>query len=173
MAKRKQTFPEPGCYSCPHHTVLGNGIFGTRVCMGVKSKKGKRFRSSDPHYKPPKWCPKRLPVRICRISRPANEMYASMECDTRISHEAEKLEYYSLHTYRYDPVPRRKFATGISARELYERAKKELTEAILDEADLRVGDVIEIDDGLRPYYFYYYSSGCLLPTSSLESIRRL
>lgn len=173
MAKRKQTFPEPGCYSCPHHTMLGNGIFGTRVCMGVKSKKGKRFRNSDPQYKPPKWCPKRLPSKVCRIYRPANEMYESMERDTHLSLEAEKLEHYPLLTYRYDPVPRREFATDISARELYERAKKELPEAILDEADLQVGDVIEIDDGLRPYYFYYYSSTCLLPTTSLESIRRL
>ena len=69
MAKKKPTFPEPLCSTCPHHTILGNAIFGTRVCMGVKSKKGKRFRSSDPKYKPPKWCPKRISPRICRIYR--------------------------------------------------------------------------------------------------------
>lgn len=53
MAKN-QSFPIPGCSSCPHYEVVG-GL--TRYCSGFKRRKPKRFKSSDPRLKVPKCVP--------------------------------------------------------------------------------------------------------------------
>jgi hypothetical protein len=173
MAKKKPTFPEPLCSTCPHHTILGNAIFGTRVCMGVKSKKGKRFRSSDPKYKPPKWCPKRISPRICRIYRLGSEEQALMEADSRQRYDPQTLDWYPLIAHRYAPTPRLEFPISMSPKEFYEQAQRDLVDSVLEGVCLEYGDVIEIDDGLRPYYFYYYDSTHLFPTLGLETVRQL
>lgn len=56
MAK-KPTFPEPGCWRCPHYTVQGKFPCETRYCMGTGRKRGKRFKKSDPQYKAPQMVP--------------------------------------------------------------------------------------------------------------------
>ena len=61
-------FFEPSCTECPSYSVQGTFPCETRYCM-AKSRKGKRFKSSDPKFRAPKWCPKRLPSRVCRLYR--------------------------------------------------------------------------------------------------------
>jgi len=53
MKKRKYTFPEPQCRSCPRYQEFGTVFSPTRYCGGFKRKKPKRFRSSDPAFKIP------------------------------------------------------------------------------------------------------------------------
>lgn len=173
MAKRKPTFPELPCYACQHYTMLGDKIFGTRACMGVKSKKGKRFRKSDPKYKPPKWCPRRLSVKVCRIYRLADEEYALLEENRRQSLDVRGLDSYPLLAHRYDPVPRLEFSIGMSAKQFYQQAMEEPVSEIFQDVELEYGDVIEIDDGLKPYYFYYYNFSHLIPTWGLERTRKI
>ena len=39
-----------------------------RYCNGFpKKRKSKRFRKSDPKYKPPKWCPRLTSPPVCRV----------------------------------------------------------------------------------------------------------
>lgn len=64
MAKQKCTFPGRNCPSCPYHETVGV----TRYCSGFpKKRKARRFRKSDPKYKPPKWCPRRISPPVCRV----------------------------------------------------------------------------------------------------------
>ena len=108
---KKYSFPELGCSSCEHLQRVGGVLCETRYCGGFpKKKKPRRFRSSDPKYKAPKWCPRRLPTPVCRIYGFADEQSRSIE--------------------------------------------------ILSEHDIGLGEVVEIDDGLKPYYFYYRAKRC-------------
>ena len=79
MKKRKYTFPEPQCRSCPHYQEFGTLFSPTRYCGGFKRRKPKRFRSSDPALKIPRWCPRRLSPMICRIYGFADECAEYME----------------------------------------------------------------------------------------------
>lgn len=64
MAKQKYTFPGPFCPGCQYHQLVGC----TRYCNGFpKKRKPKRFRESDPRYKPPKWCPRLISPPVCRV----------------------------------------------------------------------------------------------------------
>ena len=79
MKKRKYTFPELRCRSCPHYQKFGTVFSPTRYCGGFKRRKPKRFRSSDPAFKIPRWCPRRLLPMICRIYGFADEYAEYME----------------------------------------------------------------------------------------------
>lgn len=113
---KKYSFPELGCSSCEHLQRVGGVLCETRYCGGFpKKKKPRRFRSSNPKYKAPKWCPRRLPTPVCRIYSFADEQSRSIE--------------------------------------------------ILSEHDIGLGEVVEIDDGLKPYYFYYLNWSNVVPVS--------
>ena len=113
---KKYSFLELGCSSCEHLQRIGGVLCETRYCGGFpKKKKPRRFRSSDPKYKAPKWRPRRLPTPVCRIYGFADEQSRSIE--------------------------------------------------ILSEHDIGLGEVVEIDDGLKPYYFYYLNWSKVVPVS--------
>ncbi len=65
MAKEKHTFPGPFCPGCQYHQLVGC----TRYCNGfLKKRKAKRFRKSDPKYKPPQMVPQDdLPAGVPRL----------------------------------------------------------------------------------------------------------
>ena len=153
-------FFEPSCTECPSYSVQGTFPCETRYCM-AKSRKGKRFKSSDPKFRAPKWCPKRLPSRVCRVYRLKDEE-GSLEWARRAVFNPNELTYYPAAGYRYDPEPKLKKNIGYTVRQFYERVNEDGPEYILDELGLEFGDLFELDDGLKPYYFYYYGPGVVL-----------
>lgn len=148
---KKHTFPEPGCHSCPHYQLVGNVPWETRYCKGFKRKKAKRFRSSDPKIKAPRWCPRRISPPACRIYGFTDEQSAFMELVYR------DCEQDGLHI---DPLPhhyklRMEISLGMTAKQFYGETQMEYLDNILPpEAAVKTGEIIEIDDGLQPYYFY-------------------
>lgn len=68
---------EPTCYNCPHRVHYGGDVpmkkYGVMMRLGdvfcVFGKKAQRFKKSDPKFKVPQWCPRRLPARKLRMSR--------------------------------------------------------------------------------------------------------
>ena len=52
---------------------------------------------------------------------------------------------------------------GMTAQQFFEAAKEEYLRNIIQDVELRGGEVIEIDDGLRPYRFYVYSDALVIP----------
>jgi hypothetical protein len=53
--------------------------------------------------------------------------------------------------------PRMEVPTGLTAKQFYTSVKEECLSQIIPGLDVRPGEVICIDDGLKPYYFYYRS----------------
>lgn len=160
---KKVKFPEYGCWECPSYSVQGKFPCETRYCM-AKSKKGKRFKNSDPKYKPPKWCPRRLPARICRVYR-LREEARELEFLRREDTDLKKLTYFSAQGFHYDPEPKLEQEISLTAKQFYQKANEDGAEGILDTDDLEPGDLFEIDDGLKSYFFYYFSFATILPSS--------
>ena len=155
MKKHTYKFPEPGCRSCLYHQEVGL----TRYCGGFKGKKPKRFRSSDPVFKAPKWCPKRLSPMICRIYGFADERCKYMEMRTIANFNNEPHIYPLESHYKL----RREMPVGLNAKQFFQASESETLEELLSDDDLSLGEVIEIDDGLKSYYFYYLEFQRLIP----------
>lgn len=161
MAK-KYSFPEPGCGSCQHLQYAGNNVLSTRYCSGFPKKKTpRRFRSSDPQIKAPKWCPLRLPSPVCRVYGFADEQSRAMDFLTREHFDPKHNLYIYPSSYRYKL--RLETSLGINAKTFYERVSHSDLDDFLMEADISLGEVVEIDDGLHPYYFYYLSWSRFVP----------
>lgn len=61
----------------------------------------------------------------------------------------------------------------MTASQLYDAMQRESVEQIFFDSgvELEYGEVIEIDDGLKPYYFYYLNYGELIPLYSFDRSR--
>ncbi len=167
MAKEKHTFPGPFCPGCQYHQLVGC----TRYCNGfLKKRKAKRFRKSDPKYKPPRWCPRMISPPVCRV-------YGF------VSSESEYLDWY-LNRKDYKPgvhispsesryMLRCEGTLGLSAKQFYDTMQRESVEQTFSDAgmELEYGEVIEIDDGLKPCYFYYLNYDRLIPLYSFDRSR--
>lgn len=152
LMTKKQSFPTPGCSSCPHYEVVG-GI--TRYCSGFKRRKAKRFRSSDPRFKAPKRCPKRISPPICRIYGYVDECSEYMEIMHRVDYEMGRSKIISPSPSHYKP--KAELSLGKTAKQFYDATQEEPLSDILP-VEVEPGEIIEIDDGLQPYYFYVLNS---------------
>ena len=57
---------------------------------------------------------------------------------------------------------------GINARTFYERVSHGDLDDFLMEADISLGEVVEIDDGLHPYFFYCLSWSRFVPAPTFD-----
>ncbi len=167
--KKRIIFPEPGCYCCDCYRTQGTPPFETRLCMGGKWKKrGRRFRASDPQYKAPKWCPKRLPIPICRVYGFADEMSREMETASMLLQQ----DTYSPLAFHYKL--RGETPLGMNAKEFYDAMREQTLEDIMPEQRVEYGEVLEIDDGLKPYFFVRINSTTVLSISffALDMVKK-
>ena len=171
MAKIKYTFPGSTCPGCPYHQIVGGVVSGTRYCNGFpKKRKPKRFKRSDPKYKPPKWCPRLISPPVCRVYGFVDEKSEFLEwCLNRRDYKPGA--HISPSEYRYKL--RCEADLRMTAKQLYDAMQRESVEQIFSDAgmELEYGEVIEIDDGLNPYYFYYLNYGRLIPLYSFDRSR--
>ena len=163
MAKMKYTFPGPTCPGCQYHQSVGDGLVQTRYCNGFdKKRKSKRFKRSDPKYKPPKWCPRLISPPVCRVYGFVNSEAAVT--DWLLNREAtaaksgnEQEAYRSVSEYRYKL--RCELSLGLTAKQFYAAMLTDVSTCVTSKIRNQVeyGEIIEIDDGLKPYYFYFDS----------------
>lgn len=159
MAK-KYTFPEENCWSCQFYQQVGSLASETRYCNGFKRRKPRRFRKNDPSIKVPKWCPKRISPPICRIWGFRDEKSEFMERLFRRDYGKEK--YASPSPQHY--APRKEISLGLTAKRFYDEVQNHpLYEVLPPDVDVCDGEIIEIDDGLKPYYFYVQNFGIVVP----------
>lgn len=167
MAKTKYTFPVPTCPGCQYHQLVGCA----RYCNGFpKKRKSKRFRKSDPKYKPPKWCPRLTSPPVCRVYGFVDEKSEFLEW--RLNRKDYKPgAHISPSESRYRL--RCEGTLGLTAKQFYDAMQRESVEQTFSDAgmELEYGEVIEIDDGLKPYYFYYLNYDRLLPLYSFDRSR--
>ncbi len=163
MGKQKYTFPGPTCPGCQYHQSVGDGLLQTRYCNGFdKKRKSKRFMRSDPKYKPPKWCPRLISPPVCRVYGFVNSEAAVT--DWLLNREAtaaksgnEQEAYRSVSEYRYKL--RCELSLGLTAKQFYAAMLSDVSTCVTSKIRNQVeyGEIIEIDDGLKPYYFYFDS----------------
>ena len=164
---KKYSFPEMQCSSCPDFKQAGAELWGSRYCSGFpKKRKHKRFRSSDPKYKAPKWCPRRISPPVCRIYGFADEQSREMDVLTRENFDFKRDLYIYPSPFHYKL--RLEMPLGINAKTFFERSRHRDLEDFLVETDLSLGEVVEIDDGLQPYYFYYLTWSKFVPVLAFQ-----
>lgn len=162
---KKYSFPEMQCSSCPDFQRTGAELWGSRYCSGFpKKRKPKRFKSSDPKYKAPKWCPRRISPPVCRIYSFADKLSRELDIFPRNHFDRKRDMYVCLSSAHYKL--RLETTLGINAKTFFERSKHGDLDDFLIETDLSLGEVVEIDDGLRPYYFYHLSWSRFVPVLS-------
>ena len=169
MKKQKYTFPEGNCWNCQFYQKVGSLASETRYCHGFKRKKARRFRSSDPLIKAPKWCPRRISPPICRIYGFKDERSEYLEGLFRRDYGKDK--YASPSPQHY--APRQEISLGLTAKRFFDEVQNHpLHEVLPPDADVKDGEIIEIDDGLKPYYFYVQSFGMVIPLRSFQMDKR-
>ena len=156
---KKYTFPVPGCGQCPHHQRVGSPFCETRYCAGFKRRKPKRFRRSDPISKAPKWCPKRIDPPACRIHGFKDERSAHMDSLWRAEYISGRMKTVSPAAFHYKP--RTEIQLGMTARQFFAASQEGPLCDVLPEEVLN-GEIIEINDGLQPYYFYVLDSATVI-----------
>lgn len=57
----------------------------------------------------------------------------------------------------------REMPVSMNARQFFQAAQEEPLEELLSDLDMDFGEVVEIDDGLCPCYFYYFGFLKLIP----------
>lgn len=149
----------PQCANCPHlgyHDGLVapkiKGAFstaGSRYCSG--GKRIRVFKSSDPKVYVPAWCP-------CRKSPAELRVYCYK--DNISWYLRYLLEQDGIHSTPsgYEYAVRYEGSTTLTARDFYEQTSQRPITDILG-FQIKSGEVIEIDDGLAPYYFHVREYG--------------
>lgn len=145
-------FYVPNCVSCPEMKRVGPFGFETRYCFGFPGKKQKRLPKRGLQRSVASWCPKQILPPACRILGFVDEKNAMMEFllngDT-----CGKENLFSPSPQRYKI--RGEYPLAMSAKQFYEALESSSLLSIFPDIDFRFGEILEIDDGHKPYYFYY------------------
>ena len=148
------------CSSCDKHLRYTEPVpkkqkgvtmhFGERFCLG--GKRARKFSRSDPKIYVPSWCPKRKDPSELRIYgfKSTNDwmMHDMLCCHLERDIHPEARRYAVEHE---QPIK-------LTAREFAQRCNEEPDEAILGVAVQRY-QVVEIDDGIEPSFFYKTEQG--------------
>lgn len=118
--------------------------YGQQYCRG--GKKLRMFRPRDPKVYPPAWCPRRKDPAEYRVY---SYMNAMVWYHRRLFKEAGSP--FTPSGYEY--ALRAEGSTGM-APAAFQKAVKGQPPSELLGIPIYMGDVIEIDDGLRPYFFF-------------------
>lgn len=169
MELRKLTCAE--CTSHLHYMehlpIKQNGVtmhFGDRFCLG--GKKPRRFGRNDPKIYVPAWCPKRKVPSELRIYRFKNTEEWMMHHDM-CEHMGKDI---SPSAFRYALAY--ELLTPLTPREFAKRCNEEPDAETLGVAVHRYY-VVEIDDGIKPAFFYKTEHGYeLLGLFDAETARK-
>ena len=145
---------QPRCYGCEHLVAHKSAVpkrvkgvlmkEGFRYCTG--GKRTKRFAAHDPKELVPVWCPRRNAPPVLRIYRLKDEQSRYMHYMFKSAESS-----YSPTEHRYALLYEGK--SEFNAIEFQRKAQEDIIFE-LDGQRLEIDDVIEIDDGLCPYWFY-------------------
>lgn len=115
-----------------------------------KGKKGKRFLKKDSKLKPPVWCPLRLTSPVCRIYGFRDALQERLAFDEWLSIDPAKVGWYFPMSHRYQV--RQEISLGLTAEQFYTAAQEQTVDEILNGVPVQNGELIEIDNGLAPYF---------------------
>jgi len=147
------------CIECPYHKThnsfepikIDGRSFncGDQYCIG--GKKAKRFRPSDPKVYPPTWCPRRKSPIEYRV-------YAYKDRRKLLMHQWYESEGLIDTPYGSQFFLRTEGNTNYNASAFQKEIEHRHPSDILG-IPIHDCEVIEIDDGLEPYYFHVTKKG--------------
>lgn len=165
---------KPTCIGCPHDLHYGEfvpkkqfGVMmhcGERFCTG--GKKARRFKRNDPKINVPEWCPKRKAPCEVRV-------YGFKDEDAKTLHYllcvgADSVAAPSGHRYAL----KRELHTELQPAEFWSRCAMEPYSDLLG-FEVGLYEVLEIDDGLKPAFFYNTGNGLVIePRFDAEKARK-
>ena len=161
---QKNSFPAGSCSSCPFYVLAGASLVQSRYCKGRKGRKPKPFRKSDPYTKAPKWCPRRLATPVCRVYTYKSPEDEQMEWFLHKETSMQNSNYISVIKSRY--ITAKEFPAHMTAKQFYEATEQEPIASIIPDYAFKFGEIIEIDDGIKPYAFYYRDYATVIPVLS-------
>lgn len=150
---------KPRCADCPYYGCYNEPVprkvqgaflgIGSRYCTG--GRRIKVFKSRDPKVYVPTWCPRRkspTELRVyCFKDSAAWLLRYLLERDG--VHNSPSGHEYAV---RYEGH------AELTARDFYKLIQeKSITE--VSGIQVQTGEIIEIDDGLKPYYFHVVDYG--------------
>ena len=169
----KNLFHKPRCSSCEYYGVHNESVpkkvagaflrVGCRYCSG--GKRIRVFKRSDPKVYIPSWCPRRKESAELRVYcyKDTDAWFLSFLFEQDGAHR-------SAHGYEY--AVRHECSTELTAKGFYESTEHKLISDVLG-FPVQVNEVIEIDDGLRPYFFVVHEYGVeLLAYFDRDSARK-
>lgn len=86
-----------------------------------------------------------------------------MDCFIREAWEARPKKCISPERRRYEV--KTVITLGLTAKQFFENMRDYRLSDVIPDMAFNGGEVIEIDDGLRPYRFYVYSNSLVIPVN--------
>ena len=146
---------KPSCIGCPHNHYHSDMVpqkkFGVMMHCGehfcTGGKRARRFKRGDPKIHVPKWCPKRKNPCELRIYALKSKQdwwtHCSLNCDAG--------KHFSVSAHRY--ALRYEGTIELSPYEFWKEREQSPYDDLLPVA-VELYEVLEIDDGLKPVFFY-------------------
>lgn len=162
-------FYTPSCISCPNIFLVGPFGLETRYCAGFPKGKKKRLPKNGLKRSVASWCPKRISPPACRIYGFKDENAEAMDFMLNHSKDAKERSgvYVSEHRYKL----RCTHPLGLTAKQFWEELQTMPLSQIFKDITLSLGEIVEIDDGHKPYYFYCSSNFDLVPVLLFNASR--
>lgn len=126
--------------------------FGERYCMA--GNRARKMKKSDPKIYPPSWCPKRKEPAELRL-------YAYKDTNTWYYRELMKRQGLEIAPRGSEYALKREGHINMTAAEFQREAKRQSLLAILGFMPM-TGEVIEINDGLKTWFFLVKKRGVTL-----------
>lgn len=126
--------------------------FGCRYCMG--GKRPREMKKRDPKVYPPSWCPKRKEPAELRL-------YAYKDTNTWYYRELMKRQGLEITPSGPEYALKHEGHINMTAAEFQREAKGRLLSDILGFLPM-TGEVIEINDGLKAWFFLVKKRGVTL-----------
>ena len=150
----KERIYQPTCSGCQHDLYFSGSIpkrqFGVMMHSGehycTGEKRARRFKRGDPKTRVPDWCPRRKVPCELRIYGPKSARDWLLHC-------ALNEDFNVLPSAHRDAV-RIKGTTALTPYEFWRRCNEEPSASWFP-FKMKQYEVLEIDDGLNPVYFYY------------------
>ncbi len=152
-------FRQYNCSECPNLKRVGFLDSETLYCTA--GKKARRLPKAGIRRKVADWCPKKITPPRCRIFGFKNEEQESLDFFTNKDGSCIVKGFAFPISHRYKV--RCKYPLDMTAKQFVSMLEEKSVYDIFSETELNLGEVIEIDDGLKPYYFYFSYQSKIYP----------
>ena len=106
---------------------------------------------------------------MCRVYGFANECGEVLDIITRKHFDPRRDQYIAVSEWRYQL--RLETTISANAKAFFKAVQRGDMDDLLEKVDIQPGEVIEIDDGLKPYYFYCMNWSRMVPVFSFDRSR--